>query len=282
MKLKNIIKEYVFPYLGIAFGSVIAAFALEEFLVPNTILDGGITGISIMISTLTSWPLGLFIFVLNIPFMFVGLKLIGKEFFFRGAFGMVVFSGMTEVFHDLNAITNETVLAVVFGGLLLGIGVGLVLRFGGCLDGTEIVALILSKKFSFSVGQIIFVFNIFIFIVAGLLFGFDRTMYSLLSYFIAYKVIDLVENGLEQGKAVTIITDQGNTVAQTLYQKLGRTCTSIDAKGLISGKKEMLYCVVTRVELMEVRHVIKEIDGSAFVTISDVSEILGEHIKKKM
>ncbi|MDE6658958.1 MAG: YitT family protein [Eubacterium sp.] len=282
MKFKTILKEYVLPYFGITVGSVIAAFALEEFLVPNTILDGGITGISIMISTLTSWSLGLFIFVLNIPFMCVGFKLIGKQFFFRGAFGMAVFSGMTEVFHELDPITNETVLAVVFGGLLLGIGVGLVLRFGGCLDGTEIVALILSKKFSFSVGQIIFIFNIIIFIVAGLLFGFDRTMYSLLSYFITYKVIDLVENGLEQGKAVTIITDQGATVAQTLYQKLGRTCTLIDAKGLISGKKEMLYCVVTRVELMEIRHVIKEIDGSAFVTISDVSEILGDHIKSKM
>ena len=281
MKFKNIIKEYVFPYFGIVVGSVIAAFALEEFLVPNTILDGGITGISIMISTLTSWPLGLFILLLNIPFMFMGLKLIGKEFFFRGAFGMVIFSAMTEVFHELDPITNETVLAVVFGGLLLGIGVGLVLRFGGCLDGTEIVALLLSKKFSFSVGQIIFIFNIIIFIVAGLLFGFDRSMYSLLSYFITYKVIDLVENGLEQGKAVTIITDQGNTVAQSLYEKLGRTCTTIDAKGLISGKKEMLYCVVTRVELMEIRHVIKEIDGSAFVTISDVSEILGDHIKTK-
>ena len=276
MKFKNIIKEYVFPYFGIVVGSVIAAFALEEFLVPNTILDGGITGISIMISTLTSWPLGLFILLLNIPFMFMGLKII-----VRGAFGMVIFSAMTEVFHELDPITNETVLAVVFGGLLLGIGVGLVLRFGGCLDGTEIVALLLSKKFSFSVGQIIFIFNIIIFIVAGLLFGFDRSMYSLLSYFITYKVIDLVENGLEQGKAVTIITDQGNTVAQSLYEKLGRTCTTIDAKGLISGKKEMLYCVVTRVELMEIRHVIKEIDVSAFVTISDVSEILGDHIKTK-
>lgn len=279
-KIIKIIKEHILPYIFIAIGAVVAAFALEEFLVPNTILDGGVTGISIMINALFDIPLGLLIFVINIPFLLIGLKNIGKVFFVRGIFGMALFSAMTEVFHKLVEVTNETILAAIFGGALLGLGVGLVLRFGGCLDGTEIVALLLSKNNSFSVGQIVFIFNIVIFSIAGILFGVDRAMYSLISYFIAYKAIDMVENGLEQGKAVTIITDKGKVVADEIYKKLGRTCTIIKAEGLISGDKDYLYCVVTRIELSEIRNIVKNIDVSAFVTISDVSEILGKHIKQ--
>ena len=162
---------------------------------------------------------------------------------------------------------------------MLGVGVGLVLRSGGCLDGSEVVAMIVSKRSNFSTGQIIFGINVVIYIVAGFLFGWDRAMYSLLTYFISFKVIDMVEEGLEQAKAAMIITDHSGLLADMIYQRLGRTCTILEGEGLISGKKVVLYCVLTRLEINELKRIIKEYDGSAFVTISDVSEIIGRHIK---
>ena len=165
--------------------------------------------------------------------------------------------------------------------MLLGFGVGLVIRYGGCLDGTEIAAIILSKKSNFSVGQIVLICNVFIYGTSGFLFGFDRALYSLLTYFITFKVIDFVSEGLEQGKAALIITNQSAKVAKDIYEKLGRTVTSFEGKGMINGETMILYCVITRLELTELRNIVNADDVQAFVTVIDVSEIIGSHIKKK-
>ncbi|MGN0149977.1 MAG: YitT family protein [Clostridia bacterium] len=280
MNFKSIAREYIFPYAAIAIGAIIAAFSLEEFLIPSTILDGGITGISIILNQLTKKGISLFIILINMPFFVVGFRQLGWRFLVRGVFGIVLFSVMLEIFRDIPEITNTELLAVVFGGVLLGVGVGTVLRYGGCLDGTEIVALLLSKKTNFSVGQIIFAINIVIYAAAGVLFGWDRALYSLLTYFITFKLIDMVEVGMEQAKAVMIITNEGKDIADSLYKRLGRTCTLLEGTGLISGRKVVLYCIVTRIELAEVKRIIKEDDESAFVTVTDVSEIIGKHIKQ--
>ena len=266
----------------ITVGAVIAAFALEEFLVPFTILDGGIVGISMIISQLSGWPLGVLTIVLNIPFMILGYRRLGKRFLIKAIYAMIVFSSFLGVFENMKEVTNQEILVVVFGGVLLGIGVGLILRHGGCLDGTEIVAMLLSHKTEFSVGQIVLFFNIVIYSVAGFLFGPDRALYSLLTYFITSKIIDIVENGMEQGKSVMIITDHGKDIADKIYSQLGRTCTQMEGKGMVSnGKKTVLYCVITRVEVPAIKKIINDADVSAFMTISDVSEIVGNHIKKR-
>ena len=280
MNFKAAAKEYIFPSIAITVGAVAAAFSLEEFLIPSTILDGGITGISIILNQLFNKGISLFVIILNLPFLILSFKQLGWRFLARGTYGMILFSVMLELFKDIPEITNTELLAVVFGGVMLGFGVGTVLRYGGCLDGTEIVALLVSKKTGFSVGQIIFSINILIYAVAGILFGWDRALYSLLTYFISFKVIDMVEEGMEQAKAVMIITNEGQNIADGLYKRLGRTCTLLEGEGLISGKKVVLYCVVTRIELAEVKRIIKEDDESAFVTVTDVSEIIGKHIKK--
>lgn len=280
MDLRKIAKEYIIPYIAVTIGAVAAAFALEEFLIPSTILDGGITGISMILNHITNKSISLFVIVINLPFLVLGFRQLGWRFLIRGTYGMILFSVMLELFRDIPEITNTELLAVVFGGVMLGLGVGMVLRHGGCLDGTEIVALLLSKKTNFSVGQIIFAINIVIYAIAGILFGWDRALYSLLTYFITFKVIDMVEEGMEQAKAVMIITNEGRDIADSLYKRLGRTCTLLEGTGLISGRKVVLYCVVTRIELAEVKRIIKEDDESAFVTVTDVSEIIGKHIKK--
>lgn len=276
------LKQWIGPLFFITVGAVIAAFALEEFLVPFTILDGGVVGVSMIVSQLTGLPLGVLTIVLNIPFMIVGYKRLGKRFLIKAVYAMVTFSVFLGVFEDMKAVTEQEILVVVFGGVLLGVGVGLILRHGGCLDGTEIVAMLLSHKTEFSVGQIVLFFNIIIYGVAGFLFGPDRALYSLLTYFITSKIIDMVENGMEQGKSVMIITDHGKDIADAIYSQLGRTCTQMEGKGMVSnGIKTVLYCVITRVEVPAIKKIINDADVSAFMTISDVSEIVGNHIKKK-
>ncbi len=280
--MNKILKHWIVPLFFITVGAVIAAFALEEFLVPFKILDGGVVGISMIISQLSGLPLGVLTIVLNIPFMILGFKRLGMRFLVKAIYAMVIFSVFLGIFEDMKEVTDKEILVVAFGGVLLGIGVGLILRYGGCLDGTEIVAMFLSKNTEFSVGQIVLFFNIVIYGVAGMLFGLDRALYSLLTYFITSKVIDIVENGMEQGKSVMIITDHGKDIADKIYSQLGRTCTQMEGKGMVSnGKKTVLYCVITRVEVPAIKKIINDADVSAFMTISDVSEIVGNHIKKR-
>ena len=280
--MKRIFKEHLFPVLMILLGAACAAFSVECFLLHNTILDGGVTGVSMIIGKLTGIPLSILIVVINIPFFFMGYKALGKRFLFRGLLAILLFSSLLEVFSCIGYATDSKLLAVVFGGVLLGVGVGTVLRFGGCLDGTEIAAMLLSKKVSVSTGGIIVIIDIIIYSVAGFCFSWQSAMFSLLTYFITFKIIDLVEVGLEQAKAAMIITDNADELADSIYRRLGRTCTFISAEGLVSGsKKTVLYCVITRVEVSELKRIISESDVSAFVTISEVSEILGNHIKKR-
>ena len=278
-KIKNKTARNILTFIMLIIGTIIAAAALECFLIPNTILDGGITGISIIIYKLFQVPLWLLVIVINIPFIFIGYKNLGKNFLIRTLISMISFAFFLSFFELVKPFTEEILLATVFGGALYGLGVGIVIHFGGCVDGTESVAIVISKKTSFSVGQIVLMFNLIIFAVAGFIFGFDRAMYSLLTYIITFKVIDFVSEGLEQAKAALIITSKGTDLSEEIYKKLGRTTTTIRGKGLITGEKELLYCVLTRMEIYELKHLVEEMDESAFVTILDVSDIIGNHIK---
>lgn len=271
----------IFEFLMITVGAVIAAFAIEEFLVPCLILDGGVVGISIIISNLTKIKLSILTFALNIPFLIVGTKKLGKMFICKSTYAMIVFSLSLETFADFTNATEDYLLAVCFGGVILGAGVGLIIRYGGCLDGTETVAILLNRKTGLPVGQTVLVFNVLIFAAAGLLFGLDRAMYSLLTYFITSKVLDIIENGINQAKAAMIITNDATEVSNRIFQEMGRTVTIMEGTGLVSGKKAVLYCVLTRFEISELKRIINSIDASAFVSVSDVSEIIGNHIKSK-
>ncbi len=278
--MKNKVFRILFEFAMITLGAVIAAFSIEEFLVPCTILDGGIVGISMIVNHLTGFKLGLLTMVLNLPFLMIGAYRLGHIFIAKSGYGMLVFSVFLEIFESFVNATEEYLLAVCFGGVILGIGVGLVIRFGGCLDGTETIAILLNKRYGFSVGQTVLLFNIVIYMIAATLFGWDRAMYSLLTYFITSKIIDMIENGIDQAKAAMIITDDADKVSKLIYQMLGRTVTMIDGTGLVSGKKTVLYCVITRFEVNELKNIVQSEDVSAFVSISDVSEIIGSHVKK--
>lgn len=278
--IKSKTGKYIFEFLLCLAGSVIAAFAIEKFLAPNTILDGGVVGISMMVSSVTGLSLSIFTIIFNIPFILIGGRRLGWMFIVKTAFSMVVFAVFLKIFESSEAFTEDTLLAVCFGGVILGAGVGLVIRGGGCLDGTETVAILLNKKFNFPVGTMVLIFNVIIYTVAGILFGWDRAMYSLLTYFITSRVLNIVEGGLERAKAAMIITEDAETVAEQIYLKLGRTVTFMEGEGLVSGRKTVLYCVITRLEINTLKNIVNSLDSSSFVAISDVSEIIGTHVKK--
>ena len=278
--IKAVLKS-VGEYLMLTAGAAIAAFAIEEFLVPCNILDGGVVGVSIIVNYLTRVRLSLLTFVFNLPFLIVGYKVLGKEFFIKAGYSMLAFSIFLEIFAPLGDITRDSLLAVCFGGIILGIGVGIVISFGGCLDGTETVAILLNRKTDFPVGRTVLLFNIVIYSIAGFVFQPDRAMYSLLTYYITSKVLDFIDNGMNQAKAAMIITNDGEEIADMIYKQMGRTVTILEGAGLISGKKDVLYCVLNRLEVYELKKLINEADASAFIAINEVSEIIGNHIKKK-
>jgi uncharacterized membrane-anchored protein YitT (DUF2179 family) len=276
--MKEQIRRYVFMFLG----SILAAVGLEIFLVPNQIIDGGVVGISIMASYLTSWPLGIFIFILNLPFIYLGYMQIGKSFAISTLFSLASLSVWVSVLLPIPGFTNDVFLASIFGGIVLGIGVGLIIRYGGSLDGTEIIAIILDKRTGFSVGEIIMFFNIFIIGSAGLVFSWDKAMYSLVAYFVAFKLIDITIEGLDESKGVLIVSDHPHEIAEVLMARLGRGVTILHGQGAYTGEsKQVLYSVVTRLEIAKLKTIIKEIDDSAFVTINEVHDVMGGKVKKR-
>lgn len=275
-KQKNNVGRIIQKYIVLLLGSLIAAFGLEVFLIPNNIIDGGIVGISIIISLLSNIPLGIFTFILNIPFLFIGYKQIGKTFVITSLFSITAFSIFTHIFHSFKGPTNDMLLAAIFGGIILGIGVGCILRYGGSLDGTEIIAIILCKGGIFSIGQIVMIFNVFIYAFGALILGWDRAFYSMLTYFVAHKAVDIIIDGFDEAKAVMIITDHGNEIADAIYARLGRGVTFLEARGGYSkDKKTVIYSVVTRLEVSKLRSIINDKDKNAFVTINDVSDVMG-------
>lgn len=277
-RVKREVSRYIFLFIG----SIIAAVGLEIFLVPNNIIDGGVIGISIIASYLTGVPLSVYIIVLNLPFLIFGYKQIGKTFVFSSLFAIISLSFWVSVFHPIPGPTNDILLAAVFGGIILGIGVGLIIRNSGSLDGTEMVAIVFNKRTAFSVGEIVMFFNLFILSSAGLVFGWDRAMYSLLAYFIAFKVIDVTIEGLNEEKAAIIVSDNSYEIAEAILARLGRGVTFLEGKGGFSKEpKTIIYSVITRLEIAKLKAIVYEIDENAFLTINDVFDVMGGKQKKR-
>lgn len=274
--------DWIKKYLVLIIGSLIYSAGLEIFLVPNNIIDGGIVGISIMASYLTGIPFGVYMLVLNLPFLYLGYKQIGKTFAISTIISIIALSIFSEFLEPVPQITQDYFLAAIFGGIIAGAGVGLVIRQGGSLDGTEITAIILDRKTSFSVGEVVMFFNLFILGAAGFVFGWDKAMYSLVAYFIISKMIDVVLKGLDESYAVMIVSDEYEEIADALMHRLGRGVTYLHGQGAYTGDdKQVLYCVVTRLEVVKLKEIALEKDETAFVTINPVHDIVGGRFKKK-
>ncbi len=266
----------------ITFGALLVAVGLEIFLVPNNIIDGGVVGLSIISAHLSGLPIGLFLVLLNLPFLWIGYQQIGKTFALSTLFGVVVMSIFVSFLHPVPVLTSDLLLASVFGGVILGLGVGIIIRSGGSLDGTEIVAIVVGRRLPFSVGEIVMFFNVFILGSAGFVFGWDKAMYSLIAYFVAFKAIDIAIEGLDESKSAIIITTQAAAIRDAILHRLGRGVTEIPAKGGYSQEaKSMLYCVITRLEVAKLKSIVIDKDESAFVVVENVHDVLGGRTAKR-
>ncbi|CAG7646560.1 hypothetical protein PAESOLCIP111_05191 [Paenibacillus solanacearum] len=278
LSILQLIRRSVILFIGAAFVSV----GLEIFLVPNNIIDGGIVGISIITAHLSGLPISIFLLLLNLPFLFIGYKQIGKTFALSTLFAVMVMSVGTYLLHPVKPLTIDPLLAAVFGGIILGVGVGMVIRSGGSLDGTEIVAILFSKKSPFSVGEVVMFFNLFILASAGFVFGWDHAMYSLIAYYIAYKMIDLTIEGFDESKSVWIISDNSREIGEAIMQRLGRGVTYLQGEGAFTGgSKKVIFCVITRLEEAKMKSIVEELDPVAFLAVGNIHDVKGGRFKKK-
>ncbi|MDF2814460.1 MAG: hypothetical protein K0Q81_660 [Paenibacillus sp.] len=274
--------KFLRKVIVIILGSALVSVGLEIFLVPNNIIDGGIVGLSIISSHLSGLPLGIFLFLLNLPFLFLGYKQIGKTFAISTLFAVALMSIGTFLLHPVPPLTIEPLLATVFGGITLGVGVGLVIRSGGSLDGTEIVAILVNKKSPFSVGEIVMFINIFILGSAGFVFGWDQAMYSLIAYYIAFKMIDITIEGFEESKSVWIISERNKEIGDAIIHRLGRGVTFLNGEGGFSGdNKRVIFCVITRLEEAKMKSIVEDLDPAAFLAVGNIHDVKGGRFKKK-
>lgn len=277
----EIFRETFLRFLILTVGAFIVAFALECFMLPNNIIDGGVIGVSMMLNYITKVNLGILIFCLNIPFIFLALTTLGKMFVVQTFYSVTILSIATNLFVG-HCVTKDSFLATIFGGIILGAGVGLILRNSASLDGTEILSIRLSKKFSFmSIGEYLMGFNLFIYTVSGFMFGFDKAMYAIVTYYIASKTIDVVIDGFNSSKSVRIVSDFYKEIGKTIMKELDVSVTYMKSRGGYSGEEKILtYCVVSRLEMAKVKEIVRRIDKKAFLVVEDVHEVEGVRVKK--
>jgi len=268
--------------IAIIIGGIIAAYGLETVLIPNNVSDGGVTGLSIVGSELFHIPLGVLIAVINIPFIWLGYKQIGKSFAIYSVIGIVSLALGTSLMHHMPAIIEgDTLLVTVVGGIIIGFGMGLALRNGGALDGIDMLAVLLSRKLPFGTSDLILFLNLFVFIIVSSVFGLQGAILSAIAYFIASKVIHIVEEGLSGSKTFKIITTQPELMVETIRDRLGRSATFSEVYGGYSHEKfKEITCVINRLEESKMKEIIHQIDDGAFVTVYDIAEVKGGNFKK--
>lgn len=268
--------------LGLTIGAIIYSAGLNLFLIPNHIIDGGVTGISLLVQALTGVPFSALIVVLNLPFFYLGYKRLGAGLAVSATYAIVILSLCSSYFEQLKPATTDPFLSTIFGGIIIGIGVGIVIKSGGSTDGTEIVAIWMDNRTSFSVGEIIMFFNFFILGAAGFVFSWNSAMYSLIAYFICSRMIDAVSTGLDSSKGIFIVTTEYDQVSDAIVHDMHRAVTRLHGQGgFLKDDKDVLYCVVTRLEVTKLKQVVHGIDPSAFLSVFDVQEVQGGLVKGK-
>lgn len=283
MKFRSALIDTTMIILGI----LSAAFGLKGFLLPSHFIDGGVTGISILVADVTHLPLSVLIFVINLPFLFLGYRKLGADFAIRSA-SAIAGLALCLAFMHFPDVTPDKLLTAVFGGVFIGAGIGLAIRGGAVLDGTEIAALLVSKKTQIvRVSDVILILNVFIFIAAIFILGVEPGLYSILTYLSASKMIDLILNGLEQYTGMTVVSVKGEEIRMAITQNLGRGVTVYEGKsgygkdGHINSPREIIFTVATRLEVPLIKKEILRIDPSAFIVQQSVDDTTGGLLKRK-
>ena len=283
-RLKLIIARTIKDVILIALGVSSAAFGLEAFLLPNNFIDGGATGISLLTAEVTSIPIYYLLPLINLPFILLALNVVNKRFAIKTAVAILALS-LSVAFIHFPEITDDKLLVAVFGGFFLGAGIGLSVRGGAVIDGTEVLAIFLSRKLSTTIGDVIIIVNIIIFSFAAYLLSIEAALYSMITYLAASKTLDFVIEGIEEYTGVTIISPRFEEISRMIVNDMGRGVTIYQGKGGHgkTGEKaeiDIIYTVITRLELSKLNAELEKIDSKAFVVMSSVKDIKGGLIKK--
>ena len=284
-ELKITIRNHFRDLLMVVLGIFSASFGFKGFLLTNHFIDGGATGISLLISAITGWPLYILIICINIPFILLGYRVMGSQFAVKTALAIAGLALCLATVHFPN-VTNDNILVAVFGGFFLGAGIGLAVRGGAVIDGTEVLAIYLSRKFGTTIGDIIILINVLIFTTAAYFLGVEVALYSMVTYMAASKSLDFVVEGIEEYIGVTIVSTHCEEIRQMIINKLGRGVTVYSGKRGY-GKRgeikevEILYTVITRLEINKLQTEIEKIEPDAFVVMNSVKDTKGGMIKKR-
>lgn len=279
---KGLLKDSIFIGLGI----LAAGFGLKGFLLPNGFIDGGVTGISLLTKILTGYPLHYLIIILNIPFIVLGFFQVSKTFAFKSICAIIGLAIVLALV-DYPVITTDKLLIAVFGGFFLGGGIGLAIRGGAVLDGTEVLAIYLNRKMRITIGDLILVFNVLIFSVAAYFLSIEIALYSILTYLAASKTIDFIIEGVEEYIGVTIISTHSDEIRKMIIEKLGGGVTIYQGKkgfgkdGYNRNEIEIIYSVITRLEITRLQTEVETIDSNAFIVMNSVKDLIGGMIKKR-
>jgi uncharacterized membrane-anchored protein YitT (DUF2179 family) len=277
VEFSHLIRDSFFILLGV----LSAGFGLKGFLLPNMFIDGGVMGISLTVAELTEIPLSVLIVVINLPFLIMGFSTISKQFALKSIIAIILLA-LSVHFIPFPIITNDKLLIAIFGGFFLGLGVGLAIRGGSVIDGTEVLAIFVSKKTSSTIGDVILILNILIFLVAAYVFTIEISLYAMLTYLAASKTVDFIVSGIEEYIGVTIISDYSEEIRLAIIEKLGRGCTIYYGKrGQTLESTEIIYTLITRLELAKLYTEIDKIDKNAFVVMHSIKDAKGGMIKKR-
>lgn len=280
VEIAHAVKEYIFIVIGV----FSAGFGLRGFLLPNHFIDGGATGISLLLSNVVNLQFGFLLVLVNLPFLILSAKTIGKKFSLKSIAAISILALVVE-FVQYPIVTDDKLLIAVFGGFFLGLGIGMAMRGGSVIDGTEVLAIYLSRQLGITIGDVLLIFNIIIFAFGAYLLSIEIALYAILTYLVAGKTVDFVVDGVEEYIGVTIISEKHNAIRNMITEKLGRACTIYSGKGGFSKNevfdKEIIYTIVTRLELPKLTTEIDKIDKKAFTVMGVVKDLKGGMIKKK-
>ncbi|MDO9574806.1 MAG: YitT family protein [Candidatus Contubernalis sp.] len=280
-KIFQVVFNVLWPIMGALLGSLIMTLGLNMFLIPNIIASGGVSGLGIIIFHTLNIPVGLTILISNIPLFIAAWKFLGTKFVIRSLAGSLFLPLLVEGLSFLPVITTDLLLASIYGGILLGIGLGIVFRSGSSTGGTALAAQLLHYSIGLSTGQSLLGIDFIIIAFAGLVFSAELAMYALISLIVTSKVIDLVQEGLSIAKACYIISDSGPEIGQAIKSDLDRGYTVLKGQGGFTGQeKEILLCVVSQAEVTSLKKIVWHIDPESFVIVSNVHEVLGEGFQR--
>ena len=273
--------HHVIVFFWLTLGAFLAAMSIRIFLLPHQLIDGGIVGVALILARIYGGSyLSYFLILLNLPFLYLAYRYIRRTFVIHMLFAVLFFAGFLFVLQELKPFDGDSLEIIVFGGALLGIGVGLIIRYGGCLDGTEIMAILINRKKGFTVGQVVLVINVFIFAAYGWIFqDWHIALKSLMTYVVAFKMIDLVIVGLDELKSVLIISSKPKELSEAIMTEMGLGLTIMHGKGGFSGSaREILFVIVERLDLSDLKELILREDPSAFMAIENLHEVVyGKH-----